>query len=142
MDSSLSLLRKASLLIDVWRIAAQVQLALWQRGLPEVIMELSVPAPRARRPVPLLSRAVSRGLRIGWWHPRCLLRSLVLYRLLRAQGDSAELVIGLKDRPTTSDAHAWVELEGRDVGPLPGRLGYQELTRYPGDQGRAAVPTH
>ena len=28
-------------------------------------------------------------------------------------------------------AHAWVELNGRDVGPPPGRNGHAELARFP-----------
>ena len=136
-DLRLSQLGKAALLWRVWVTAAQAQIALWRRPLPEVVASLRTQATDARRPTALLSLAVSRGLRIGPWQPRCLLRSLVLYRLLRAQGDAADLVIGLPDRPTTSDAHAWVELAGRDVGPLPGGAGYQELTRYPRELGHA-----
>jgi hypothetical protein len=59
-----------------------------------------------------------------------LFSALVLYRLLRAQGDRAELVIGLPSDARTKDAHAWVELDGVDVGPPPGRSGHLELTRY------------
>ena len=55
----------------------------------------------------------------------------MLYRLLRRQGDPAELVIGLPASPRDKDAHAWVELDGRDVGPFPGRNGHVELARYP-----------
>ena len=56
--------------------------------------------------------------------------SLVLYRLLREQGDDAELVIGLPQTPADKDAHAWVELAGRDVGPPPGRGPHEELARF------------
>ncbi len=130
-NQRLSFPRKLSLLARVWRTAIHVQLALWRRPLSDVIEELGSLDGSARVPIGLLSRAVSRGLRIGAWQPRCLVRSLVLYRLLRAQGDAAELIIGLQDRPTSSDAHAWVEFGGWDVGPVPGGAGYQELTRYP-----------
>ncbi len=44
----------------------------------------------------------------------------MLYRLLREQGDAAELVIGLPKNPADKSAHAWVELDGVDVGPPPG----------------------
>jgi hypothetical protein len=60
-----------------------------------------------------------------------LIRSLVLYSLLRSQGDAAELIIGMPVLPTSSDAHSWVELGGQDVGPLPGSRGYAELARFP-----------
>lgn len=119
------------LLARVWRTAGMIQLALRRHSLPEVVATLDTSGAAARVSPSLLSRAVWRGLRIGPWRPRCLLRSLTLYALLRSQGDPAELVIGLPDRPTTIDAHAWVELDGRDIGPPPGRGGYAELTRYP-----------
>jgi hypothetical protein len=56
--------------------------------------------------------------------------ALVLFRLLREQGDAAELVIGLPENPGGKDAHAWVELEGVDVGPPPGRSGHDEMARF------------
>jgi len=140
-DQRLSLLGKVALLWRVWSTAARAQIDLSRRPLPEVVAALGRPAASERTPTALLSRAVTRGLRIGPWQPRCLLRSLVLYRLLRAQGDAAELVIGLPHRPTTKDAHAWVELAGRDVGPAPGGHGYLELTRYPRDWRRTSKPT-
>lgn len=128
----LSLGRKIRLLIRIWLLAARIQWALWRRPLPEVILDLSRPTGEAAQlSTGLLSRAVSRGLRVGRWHPRCLLRSLVLYRLLRSQGRPADLVIGLRRLSPTSDAHAWVELDGIDVGPLPGRGRHAELARFP-----------
>ena len=135
--ASLTLLGKVRLLGRVWATAIQVQIALWRRPLPDVVDGAERPAVRASVPPARLSRAVSRGLRVGPFQPRCLVRSVVLYRLLRAQGDAAELVIGLPARPTTSDAHAWVELAGWDVGPAPGGSGHQELTRYPREAARS-----
>jgi len=123
------------LLARVWFVAAQVWLALRRHNLDEITAQLSEPQQRANVPVSLLSRGVSRGLRIGGWQPRCLVRSLVLYRLLRAQGDEADLVIGLPDLAESPDAHAWIELGGTDVGPAPGRGPHQEMTRYPHRRG-------
>jgi len=54
----------------------------------------------------------------------------VLYRLLREQGDAAELVIGLPKNPADKSAHAWVELDGVDVGPPPGRNGHEQMARF------------
>lgn len=136
-DSNLSTRGKAALVGRVWVIAAKVQIAVWREPLAEVVRALEGDEARARVSPARLSRAVSLGLRIGQLQPRCLVRSLVLYRLLRAQGDAAELVIGLPARPTTPGAHAWVELAGRDVGPNPGGTGYRELTRYPRHDARA-----
>jgi hypothetical protein len=137
--AGLTVVGKLRLLGRVWATAARVQLDLWRRPLPEV----AAPAPPtparvgARTSPTLLSRAVWRGLRIGPVRPRCLQRSLVLYRLLREQGDDAELIIGLERGATSSDAHAWVELHGRDIGPPPGGSGFEELARFP----RVRTPT-
>jgi hypothetical protein len=139
-EPPLTLPGKIALLCLVWATAAHVRVGLWRQPLPELVAALGTPTRRKHRPVALLSRAVSRGLRIGPWHPRCLIRSLVLYRLLRAQGDPAELILALPRHATSHDAHAWVELGGRDVGPLPGGQGYEELTRYPRQAARPPVP--
>ena len=139
----LSIPGKAALLVRVWATAGRVQLALRRRPLHEVVASLDQPSAREPLPVAVLNRAISRGLRLGQRQPRCLTRSLVLYGLLRAQGEAPELVIGLPDRPTSHDAHAWVVLDGRDVGPFPGGNGYRELSRYPrgADGGDAAGET-
>jgi hypothetical protein len=97
--------------------------------LIERLSRISRPA-RSRHPTRRLSRAVDRSLRIGSRRPTCLVNSLVLFRLLREQGDHAELVIGLPESPTSKDAHAWVELDGREVGPPPGRAGHSQLARF------------
>jgi hypothetical protein len=131
----LSALGKAALLARVWLVAVRVWFAVRRHSLDEVAATLGETTAEPRVSTALLSRAVSRGLRVGSWQPRCLVRSLVLYRLLRAQGDPAELVIGLPIRPRNHEAHSWVELAGRDVGPAPGSSGYLELTRYPRDGG-------
>jgi hypothetical protein len=119
------------LLGRVWWSAAVVLMTIHRHRLPEAVATLGQSSGSRVLPPTLLSRAVSRGLRVGRWQPRCLIRSLVLYRLLRAQGDPADLVIGLAEQPHSHDAHAWVELGGRDFGPLPGRGRHVELARYP-----------
>jgi hypothetical protein len=73
---------------------------------------------------------VHKTLRIGPYRPRCLTRSLVLFRLLRQQGDPAELVLGLPAVARDHNAHAWVELDGGDVGPPPGKGEHVEIARY------------
>jgi hypothetical protein len=134
---------KLRLLWKVWATALAVAVGLRRERLPAMITRLGAPAVSAsdarsadaHPPLPpaLLSRAVSRGLRLGPWQPRCLIRALVLYRLLRAQGDEPVLVIGLDAVRPTTEAHAWVELDGRDVGPAPGASGHRALVRYPID---------
>jgi len=78
----------------------------------------------------VLSGAVDRSLRLGPFRTRCLFGALVLYRLLREQGDPAELVIGLPEEARDQAAHAWVELGGFDLGPPPGRGTHTELARF------------
>jgi len=77
-----------------------------------------------------LGRIVARVLHVGPWRARCLHTSMVLFRLLREQGDTAELVIGLPREPRDKDAHAWVEIDGSDIGPPPGRGRHEEIARY------------
>jgi hypothetical protein len=124
---------KARLLARIWATALGVSIGIQRERLPNLVARLSKDGSRTRMPVGLLTRAVSRGLRIGPWQPRCLVRALVLYRLLRAQGEEAVLVIGLAEQRPSHEAHAWVELDGRDVGPAPGAYGHRALARYPLD---------
>ncbi len=56
---------------------------------------------------------------------------MVMYEILKEQGEAPELVIGLPDQARSHEAHAWVELALVDVGPPPGRAGHDELVRYP-----------
>jgi hypothetical protein len=127
----LGLVGRAVLAVRIWATYVEVRRALRRCPLATAAVVLAAPGGRAPRPATLLSRAVTRALRLGPWQSRCLVRSLVLYRLLRAQGMPAELVIGLPTAARDPDAHAWVELEGRDLGPAPGRFGHDELLRYP-----------
>ena len=114
----------SSLLIVAWGLRAN--------RLPDLVAKLSASnKTTSRRFNPRrLSYAVDRSLLRGPFEPRCLSRSLVLLRLLRAQGDAAELVIGLPESPLDKEAHAWVEVDGIDVGPSPGKGRHQELARY------------
>lgn len=136
----MSFVEKLSLVVRIWGVYVAVRLALRRYPLPEAVAQLGADTGRSAQPTTLLSRAVSRALRIGPWRPRCLTRSLVLYRLLRMQGAPAQLMIGLPSHASEWDAHAWVELDGQDVGPLPGRSGHQELVRYPVDPPKGTKP--
>ncbi len=46
----------------------------------------------------------------------CLVRSLLLLWVLRAQGHPAQLRLGVATTTTSLRAHSWVELEGRALG--------------------------
>jgi hypothetical protein len=60
-----------------------------------------------------------RSMTPFYWKPvRCLQRSIVTARLLRAYGIPAEVVIGYRPVPFLS--HAWVEVAGRVANDSPG----------------------
>lgn len=124
--------RRVQLAARVWLSLLVVRAQLWRRALPDAVERLGHPALRSRYGVPpaRLGKIVSRSLRVGPFRPRCLLMAMVLYRLLRKQGDVAQLVIGLPREPYDKDAHAWVEVDGRDVGPPPGRGQHERLATY------------
>jgi hypothetical protein len=124
---------KVSLVFRIWVWLVFVSWRLRRDALPDLVRRLGTVDVRSRRPrveAARLGRIVWRVLRIGPWRPRCLLQALVLYRLLRTQGETVEVVIGLPREPKDKDAHAWVELDGHDVGPPPGRAGHEVLARY------------
>jgi hypothetical protein len=72
--------------------------------------------PAARR----LGDAVLRTLPLLPTDTRCLVRSLVLTRMLARRGIASTLVIGVRTEPSFL-AHAWVEHSGRAI--LPGHQG-------------------
>lgn len=124
--------RQVLLALRIWILFARVVLLVRTQPLPAVVQRLGAPprhATRMRHPRGV-NRVLTTVLRVGPWRPRCLLRALVLYRLLRSQGDEVELVIGLLPGAPGSDAHAWVEYDGHDVGPVPGRGAHVPLVRY------------
>jgi hypothetical protein len=57
---------------------------------------------------------------------KCLMRSLVLVRLMARRGIvDGELIIAVQPGPAILDAHAWVELDGRAL--LPPGDGHERL---------------
>ena len=130
-EPPLSLRAKAGLALRIWSLYPRVMVALRREELPAYVARLGKTESRGRRLTPdRLARAVDRSLRVGSHRPRCLVNAVVLFRLLREQGDGAELVIGLPQTPADKDAHAWIELDGVDVGPPPGRGTHEELARF------------
>lgn len=113
----------------------QVVAQLRRSNLPQVVGRLESMPHRVALP-PLdprrLGRLVNRILNRRPLRPRCLTLSLVLFRMLVRQGTAAQLVIGLPPSPSSHEAHAWIEVSGKDVGPPPGRLGHEEMARYGG----------
>jgi hypothetical protein len=131
VTAPLSLGQKASVAARAWFWYVAVITGLRRHPLPRFIERLAtVERPRAGRlPPARVSRGVHRSLRLG--RPRCLVGALVLFRLLKEQGEDAELVIGLPVEADSEEAHAWVEIDRVDLGPPPGRSGHLELARYP-----------
>jgi Transglutaminase-like superfamily len=132
-EESLSPVAKAALAGRILSRYAVVRARLFREPLPGLASRLGRPKQQAggrRHSAAQLSRAVDRTLRLGSRRPSCLASSLVLYSLLREQGDAAELAIGLRERPTDKTAHAWVELDGVDVGPPPGSHGHVALAHF------------
>src|SRR5262245_12399063 len=129
----LSLAEKARLATRIWVRFGLVTIDLRRKPLPALVDELTQTngEPRSSYSAGTLSNAVHRSLHLGSRRPRCLVNALVLFRLLREQGEPAELLIGLPREAANQEAHAWVELDGRDVGPPPGRYGHEEMARLP-----------
>ncbi len=124
------LLRKLRLLGVIWLVYLDLVL-IRHRRLPDQIAHLKSGSRHRERVPPLrLSSAIHRGLRFGPLTPRCLPKALVMFRLLYQQGDEPELVIGLPDKASNHRAHAWIEIDGVDVGPPPGRGRREPLARY------------
>jgi hypothetical protein len=120
------------MVLRIWSRFLGIYAQTKSRPLPEIVRRLAAEEPSARYRVNprRLGRIVQRVLRAGPWEARCIWTSLVVYALLRRQGDEPQLVIGLPLEPKDKDAHAWVELDGVDVGPPPGRGRHRELARY------------
>jgi Transglutaminase-like superfamily len=78
----------------------------------------------AQRVAARLGNPVSRTLAIFPWDSRCLMRSLVLLRMMSRRGARCDLLIGARGGSEFA-AHAWVEYRGRPVLPT---LGFQALT--------------
>ena len=63
-----------------------------------------------------LGRGVMRTLRVVPTDSRCLMRSLVLLKLLTRRGIDGQLVIGVRSGPPF-EAHAWIETGGLPLLP-------------------------
>ncbi len=123
---------KARLLVAIWIRYARVKLLLRRHPLAEVARTLAVGSGSwSHRDIYGLSRAVNRGLLGPGGTIRCLPRALVLFTLAREHGFEPDIAIGVQPSTTSHEAHAWVEVDGRNVGPKPGRMGRSELIRYP-----------
>lgn len=131
VEGPISPLVKLIQALRILRLFIHARVGLLRHPLPVYLQRAKSIRP-AKRSLPprRLGRIVGQVLSVGPLDPRCIFRAVVLYRLLHAQGDRPELVIGLPLGARDNKAHAWVELEGVDVGPPPGKAGHQVLARY------------
>jgi hypothetical protein len=115
---------KVRLAAEILAAYGQVRWALRRDDLPSVVARLRAPR-RAARPRPL-PNAAGDGRRLGTAvvktlerlpaDSRCLMRSLVLLRLLARRGVAGSLVIAVRpSEQLTLAAHAWVEVDGHPV---------------------------
>jgi hypothetical protein len=118
-------------------VAAYARARWWlRRGtLAEAVAALRADAAAAREPDGdqlltgiRLGRSVGRALRALPADSRCLVRSLVLTRLLASRGIRSSLVIGVRSEPEF-EAHAWVECAGIALLP-PGDDSYGRLVEF------------
>lgn len=109
---------------------ARIRRGLRHTNLPDVLRELRH-IPQRRGPLSAapedgarLARAVVRTLEPLPVDSRCLMRSLVLLRVLSRRGVAGSLVIAVRpEERDRLDAHAWVEVAGR---PLLAPAGMQD----------------
>lgn len=129
---ALSTAGRLALAARIFLTFARVSLLVRRRPLPEIIGSLGrVSTVARRRHEPrALGIAVHRCLGRRPLRARCLFQSLVLYRLLREQGEPAEIAIGLPSAASDERAHSWVEIDGVVVGPPPGRMRHEALARF------------
>ena len=124
------------------RLAAEIVVAytvarreIRRLDLQQAVGAIRSPRRRPRAPVladgrdagPRLGEAVVRTLEAMPVDSRCLMRSLVLLRLLARRGVKGSLVIAVRPEELLKlAAHAWVEVDGRPMlapaGPDHGRL--------------------
>jgi hypothetical protein len=114
---------RVSLATEVLATYVRVRWLVWRRGEVPAVSVLrgglredvgseadAARVARGRR----FGRAVVKVLRLLPADSRCLMRSLVLTRMLARRGVYAKVVIGVRPEPTFG-AHAWVEVGGHPV---------------------------
>jgi hypothetical protein len=61
----------------------------------------------------------------------CLIRSLLLFWLLKTRGENAELLIGVRKDGPVFNSHAWIESDGKILGENEhGPLQFATLLRF------------
>ena len=123
---------RAALVAEAWTTYRKVRRLLPHGDVGGIVASLtSLPPAHAARDVDpqWLGRMIWR--RLPQAQAVCIDRALVQMAMLHRRGVSSRLVIGLPKVATSKEAHAWVEVDGVDVGPPPGGRGHTALARYP-----------
>lgn len=125
-DESLSTRERIALALEVLTTYCAVRWAVRGNDLPETVARLrrgadpgattSPDVETGHNPGVRLAYVVSGILRLLPTDSRCLMRSLVLTRLLARRGLPSSLVIGVSAEPGFA-AHAWVEHAGSPLLP-------------------------
>jgi hypothetical protein len=128
----LSYSARASLAIQIIAAYAESRRALRRAPIADVVAGLRTRSPSSAPPV---HDSLEQARSLGWvvarvlahvpGDTRCLVRSLVLTRLLASRGIEAKLIIGARTEPEFL-AHAWVEHNGTPVLD-PGNGSYGRL---------------
>jgi hypothetical protein len=124
-----SLAEKAGLGVEIVGAYARVRWLLRGSDFRAVLEAMRAPPPEQRerrqdlrserRAGIRLGRVVGRALGVLPFDSRCLVRSLVLTRLLARRGIPSVFVFGVRSAPDFA-AHAWVELDGLPLLPSGG----------------------
>jgi hypothetical protein len=120
---------KLALAVEILRAYVVARRMLHRRGLPGTLVALRAPRRDGASPSTAdgrrLARAVVRTLTPLPADSRCLMRSLVLTRLMASRGIDTQLVIAVSPGEKFA-AHSWIERDGEPLlppsGPDFGRL--------------------
>ena len=115
-----------TLLLQLTVLSFGLRVALTVLTLPQLTIFLSrrsssprlsrIPFPHTRCSRDRLLRLIDLATTVSHGEGRCLPRALLLFWILHARQESAELCLGVHTAMTTLYAHAWVEQEGVVVG--------------------------
>jgi hypothetical protein len=111
----------------LFSLAAAIALRLM--GLPRLIRFIArcavkpwfsyLPALHSRHEAQRLTLLVDLAARVTHGQRRCLARSLLLFWLLKARGEPAEILVGVSREPLALHSHAWIENRGKVMGDSP-----------------------
>jgi Transglutaminase-like superfamily len=75
-----------------------------------------LPLFQSRYEITRLTRLADYAARATRFDGPCLVRSLLLFWLLKSRGEAAELLIGVSKEASALNSHAWVETQGNIIG--------------------------